>query len=108
VTRDEDLIACQRIWHERVYEPPEAYFGTGGRWRDKETKHGRIKMKHSYFKIQCSDMTTIPILYDNIDIAKYDALNKFKYYGAQRIINTKTGDVVWDIGPVIEMPSFIK
>jgi hypothetical protein len=65
-------------------------------------------MKRFNFQIECSDGKTIPIFYDDIDVAKNDALNKFKYQGAQRIINIKTGAVIWDLGPVLEMPSFLK
>lgn len=61
------------------------------------------------FQIQCStDNKTIPIFYENIDDAKHDLLNTFKYQGAQRIVSVKTGNVVWDLGSVPTIPSFLK
>ena len=61
------------------------------------------------FQILCSsENKVIPIFYDSIVDAKNDAMNTFKYQGAQRIINIKTGAVVWDLASVPAIPSFLK
>ena len=61
------------------------------------------------FQILCSsENKVIPIFYSSIVDAKNDAMNTFKYQGAQRIINIKTGAVVWDLASVPAIPSFLK